>query len=178
MSDVVETSFKKRASSSSSTASACTLIFETNGGSKIDSLSVERGTRVSLSKYTPKRTGYTFAGWYLDKKLTDRVTSVKVDSSMSVYAKWTYGIELPFVDVKSGDWFYDSVEYVWLEGLMNGTAATRFAPYANTTRGMIVTILARMEGGYLRHAVVCSWPPLGDEQRRLGRYLHGRRDHP
>jgi uncharacterized repeat protein (TIGR02543 family) len=53
---------------------------------------------------------------------------------------------LPFTDVKTTDWFYDSVEYVYENGLMNGTSSTTFSPYITTTRGMIVTILWRLEG--------------------------------
>lgn len=52
----------------------------------------------------------------------------------------------PFTDVKTGDWFYDAVQYVKENGLMNGTSATLFSPHANTTRGMVVTILYRMAG--------------------------------
>ena len=53
---------------------------------------------------------------------------------------------LPFTDVASGSWYYDGVKYVCDKGLMNGTSANEFNPNANTTRSMIVTILARMEG--------------------------------
>ena len=51
-----------------------------------------------------------------------------------------------FSDVKTSDWFYDDVRYVCENGLMNGTGSGTFSPKATTTRGMIVTILARMEG--------------------------------
>ena len=53
---------------------------------------------------------------------------------------------LSFTDVTSGSWYYDGVKYVCDNGLMNGTSANEFNPNANTTRSMIVTILARMEG--------------------------------
>ena len=53
---------------------------------------------------------------------------------------------LPFTDVTSGSWYYDGVKYACDNGLMNGTSANEFNPDANTTRSMIVTILARMEG--------------------------------
>lgn len=53
---------------------------------------------------------------------------------------------LPFTDVASGSWYYDGVKYACDNGLMNGTSANEFNPNANTTRSMIVTILARMEG--------------------------------
>lgn len=52
----------------------------------------------------------------------------------------------PFTDVPETMWYYDSVYYVYAHGLMNGTAATLFSPGNPTTRGMLVTILYRMEG--------------------------------
>ena len=51
-----------------------------------------------------------------------------------------------FKDVKKNDWYYEAVEYVANKGLMNGTGNDEFTPDANTTRGMIVTILYRLEG--------------------------------
>ena len=54
--------------------------------------------------------------------------------------------KLPFRDVTSGSWYYDGVQYAYENGLMNGTGANAFSPNADTTRGMIVTILARLEG--------------------------------
>ena len=53
---------------------------------------------------------------------------------------------LPFTDVAKQDWFYGDVAYVYEKGMMNGTGRAAFGPDASTTRGMIVTILARMEG--------------------------------
>ena len=52
----------------------------------------------------------------------------------------------PFVDVPEDAWYYDAVRYVNEKGLMAGTSATTFAPDLTTTRGMIVTILYRLEG--------------------------------
>ena len=51
-----------------------------------------------------------------------------------------------FVDVSKNNWYFDAVQYVLENGLMNGTSANEFSPNANTTRGMIVTILARLDG--------------------------------
>jgi len=53
---------------------------------------------------------------------------------------------LPFTDVNTADWYYDAVQYVYDKGMMSGTSSTTFEPDATTTRGMIVTILHRMEG--------------------------------
>lgn len=54
---------------------------------------------------------------------------------------------LPFTDVNDDDWFYDVVRYVYEQGLMTGTSDTEFSPDLTTTRGMIVSILNRLEGG-------------------------------
>lgn len=52
----------------------------------------------------------------------------------------------PFIDVSNGDWFRDDVAYVYQNGLMQGVADGEFRPNQTTTRGMIVTILYRLEG--------------------------------
>lgn len=54
--------------------------------------------------------------------------------------------ELPFIDVHENDWFYEPVEYVYNNGLMNGVSELFFEPNGTVTRGMIVTILHRLEG--------------------------------
>ena len=125
-----------------------TLTFDTNGGSAIAKVTKEKGTTVDLGQYVPTREGYTFAGWYSDEALTQKVTSVKLNANTTVYAKWTENAvtpTLPFTDVKSGDWFYEAVQYVYDKGMMTGVSADRFAPASTTTRGMIVTILYRLE---------------------------------
>lgn len=54
--------------------------------------------------------------------------------------------ELPFVDVEADSWYTEAVAYVSGEGLMVGTSDTTFSPDMETTRGMIMTVLARMSG--------------------------------
>lgn len=51
-----------------------------------------------------------------------------------------------FSDVDESDWFYADVNYVNEHDLMKGTGENNFSPYEETTRGMIVTILWRLEG--------------------------------
>ena len=51
-----------------------------------------------------------------------------------------------FVDVEKSDWFADAVAYVTEKGLMNGTGSDTFSPNASTTRGMLMTVLARYAG--------------------------------
>lgn len=135
-------------SSGGSASTTYTLTFETNGGSAISKVTKNKGTSIDLAQYAPTKSGATFEGWYADKGLTKKITSVKLDANTTVYAKWTEApvSGLPFGDVKSADWFYNDVKYVYEKGMMAGTAADVFAPNATTTRAMIVTILYRLEG--------------------------------
>lgn len=66
------------------------------------------------------------------------------NGAANVYVRFS-GSGLPFADVPSGSWYYDDIAYVYDAGLMNGLTATTFGPNLSTTRGMIVTILWRME---------------------------------
>lgn len=50
-----------------------------------------------------------------------------------------------FADVKANDWCYEATKFVAEKNLMRGVSETDFKPEMNTTRGMIVTILYRME---------------------------------
>ena len=53
---------------------------------------------------------------------------------------------LPFHDVGSIDWFYESVKYVYDNGLMTGLNETTFGPYENLARAQFAVILHRMNG--------------------------------
>ena len=50
-----------------------------------------------------------------------------------------------FVDVKTGDWFYEAVKFAKDNGLMNGEENNRFNPNSKLNRAMLVTILYRLE---------------------------------
>ena len=68
----------------------------------------------------------------------------------------------PYLDVNESDWYYEAVKYVTVNGLMNGTGASRFEPNLATSRAMIWTILARMSGvdttgGSVWYAAAQQW---------------------
>ena len=67
-----------------------TLTFETNGGTKIDSVEAPDGSLVYLGSYKPTKSGYYFVGWYTDKNLTreSRVGYVRMGGNKTVYAKF------------------------------------------------------------------------------------------
>lgn len=53
---------------------------------------------------------------------------------------------LPFADVSAGSWYYDAVEFVWSNGIMDGVGSGLFAPNQVLTRDMLVTVLWRIDG--------------------------------
>lgn len=54
-------------------------------------------------------------------------------------------VEMLFVDVTNDAWYADAVQYVVDKGMMNGTGENSFSPDETTTRGMVVTMLYRLE---------------------------------
>ena len=69
-----------------------TLTFNTNGGSELPAVEFKAGTKVNLKDYITIRTGFKFLGWYSDPDFRHKVTTVKLDQDITVYAKWS---ELP-----------------------------------------------------------------------------------
>lgn len=73
--------------SSSGHSTRYTLHYESNGGTAYKDERCSSGTKVTLDK-TPTRESYTFTGWYADKALTQKTTSVTMNSDKTVYAGW------------------------------------------------------------------------------------------
>ena len=74
-------------SSSSHHSTRYTLHYESNGGTAYKDERYSSGTKVTLDK-TPTRESYTFTGWYADKALTQKITTVTMNSDKTVYAGW------------------------------------------------------------------------------------------
>ena len=128
-----------------------TLRFETGGGSDIPSVREAYNTYIDLTKYVPTWRGHTFIGWYTERSLMNKVSGVYLTKDMTVYAGWRVNENPgtganPFTDVSEKDWFYGDVMFVYENGLMLGTSKTLFSPHGTATRGMMATILWRMEG--------------------------------
>ena len=70
--------------------------------------------------------------------ITATISDLKIN--ITVY------VNLPFTDVSRSNWYYNSVEYCYKNGIIYGTTDTKFSPNTNVTRGNLVTILWRMEG--------------------------------
>ena len=128
-----------------------TLRFETGGGSDIPSVREAYNTYIDLTKYVPTWRGHTFIGWYTERSLMNKVSGVYLTKDMTVYAGWRVDENPgtganPFTDVSEKDWFYSDVMFVYENGLMLGTSKALFSPHGTATRGMMATILWRMEG--------------------------------
>lgn len=83
-----------------------TVQFDTNGGSEISPLSVNEGN-VMKKPENPTKTGYKFAGWYVDAELTgeyDFADEIKKD--FTLYAKW----KVDDVSDRDGDGLKDGEE--------------------------------------------------------------------
>ena len=65
-----------------------TLRFETGGGSAIPGVRETYNTYIDLTKYVPTRHGYTFVGWYGERSLVNKVSSIYLTGDMTVYAGW------------------------------------------------------------------------------------------
>lgn len=123
-----------------------------DGVAKVDKSYASAGAKVTIT-VTPGRNATVQRITVTDEdgerlKLTenrDGTYSFTMPSgTVNVYVRFS-GSGLPFADVPSGSWYYDDVAYVYDTGLMTGLTATTFGPNLSTTRGMIVTILWRME---------------------------------
>ena len=53
---------------------------------------------------------------------------------------------LPFTDIVSTSWYYQSVRYVCGQGLFNGVSETQFSPSGSMTRAMLAAVLYRLAG--------------------------------
>ena len=122
---------------------AITVIDPANGSLKVNPSNGSEGTLITVTA-TPDE-GYELAYITVDGEKISGSTFRMPDKTVTVSALFV-PVSFPFTDVKSGDWFYDAVAYVYANGLMDGTSATTFEPNANMTRAMVWAILARIDG--------------------------------
>lgn len=128
-----------------------------NGSVNISSTSAKRGSVVTIT-VTPD------AGYVLDeltvtdkdgkelsltKKSDTEYTFVMPAGKVEITPSFVKQAEEPsrvFVDVKTGDYFYDAVLWAVEKGITNGTSAETFSPEDPCTRAQIVTFLWRAAG--------------------------------
>ena len=146
-------------SSSSSTSNTVSASTASNGKVSLNKSTAKKGDTVTVT-VTPD------AGYQLDKLTITDAKGKTVDVTKKSNGKYTFTMpdskvtitptfskiedtkpsKNGFDDVASSDWFADAVKYVTDKGLMNGTDDNQFSPSASTTRGMLMTVLARYAG--------------------------------
>ena len=146
-------------SSSSSTSNTVSASTASNGKVSLDKSTAKKGDTVTVT-VTPD------AGYKLDKLTITNAKGNTVDVTDKGNGKYTFTMpdgkvtvtptfskiedtkpsKNGFDDVASFDWYADAVKYVADKGLMNGTDDNQFSPNASTTRGMLMTVLARYAG--------------------------------
>ena len=125
-----------------------TFTFTPDSGYVVSSVYVD-------GKYVSNKQEYTFKNVTDDHTL--RVEFAKEGQSQIIInpnGTWVNN----FYDVSPNDWFYSSVRYMNSRGLIQGTSSTTFSPYAYTTRGMVITMLYRLEG----QPRTTNWKTFGD----------------
>lgn len=129
-----------------------------NGSIKVSDSKAEKGDTVTIT-VTPDE------GYELDKLAVYDEDGDKIDLKDKGDGKFTFEmpkgdveidvsfaliedetVKADFADVAADAWYADAVQYVYENGMMSGTSETTFSPDVTTTRGMIVTILYRLEG--------------------------------
>ena len=98
------------------------------------------GVFVLISDYTTLWFSVHGPGQYVfSNEVKNMVNSIKIKDTV-LKAKG-----VPFTDVSKNDWFYNAVKYVYDNNIIKGYNDYTFAPNDKVTRGMIVTMLYRME---------------------------------
>lgn len=72
---------------------ACTLSFETNGGSSIASVTLEYGQTFELTQ-APMREGYFFSGWFDASMNNEYIGSITLTKDTVIYAKWVKSVAI------------------------------------------------------------------------------------
>ena len=162
--DAIAALVEKPSSSSSSSSSSSRPSYPIttpdkteNGSVTVTPKSAKRGSTVTIT-VTPD------AGYVLDeltvtdkdgkelsltKKSDTEYTFVMPAGKVEITPSFVKQAEEPsraFVDVKTGDYFYDAVQWAVGKGITNGTSAETFSPEDPCTRAQIVTFLWRAAG--------------------------------
>ena len=115
-----------------------TITVKPDAGYKIDKITVtdSKGNQITVTDKGNGKFSFTMPDSKVDVKATFVKSEVKPDQP----SKTT------FVDVPENSWYVDAADFVAQRGLMSGIGENLFGGSQNTTRAMLMTILARMDG--------------------------------
>ena len=125
------------------------VTIEGKGEVKPDLKTSHMGKDVKFT-FTPAE-GWVIKAVYVDGKNKGAVETftykdLAMDARIEVVFAQNTAFRMDFVDVPQSEWFYNDVYFAVSNGLFNGVDEDTFAPGASMTRGMLVTVLYRLEG--------------------------------
>lgn len=129
----------------------CTVWFNSNGGSEVNSISILGDTALNELPSVQKE-GYEFKGWFTESGEQFNEGD-KIYANTTLYAKWELIIpdEAPedvsgFVDVDVNSWYYNDIAWAYDNNIMVGYNNAVFAPNNTMVLSNIVTVLAKLSG--------------------------------
>ena len=129
------------------TAKDYTVTYESNGGSTVPSQTVKYNETANKPA-NPTKSGYTFAGWYTEEKLTNKYDfATPVTGNITLYAKWTRNYTPrpytpPTVVIPDDDalGLNTTDHFAYIVGYGNGEVR----PQNNITRAETITLVNRI----------------------------------
>ena len=128
------------------TAKDYTVTYESNGGSTVPSQTVKYNETANKPA-DPTKSGYTFAGWYTEEKLTNKYDfAAPVTGNITLYAKWTRNYAPrpytpPTVVIPDDALGLNTTDhFAYIVGYGNG----KVRPQNNITRAEVATIFFRL----------------------------------
>ena len=129
------------------TAKDYTVTYESNGGSTVPSQTVKYNETANKPA-DPTKSGYTFAGWYTEEKLTNKYDfAAPVTGNITLYAKWTRNYTPrpytpPTVVIPDDDalGLNTTNHFVYIVGYGNG----KVRPQNNITRAETMALVKRV----------------------------------
>ena len=115
-----------------------TITVKPDEGYEIDKVTVtdSKGNQITVTDKGDGKFSFTMPDSKVDVKATFVKSEVKPDQPTKT----------TFVDVPVNSWYADAADFVAQRGLMSGVGENLFGGNQNTTRAMLMTILARMDG--------------------------------
>ena len=115
-----------------------TITVKPDAGYEIDKVTVtdSKGNTITVTDKGDGKFSFTMPDSKVDVKATFVKSEVKPDQPSKT----------AFVDVPENSWYADAADFVAQRGLMSGVGENLFGGGQNTTRAMLMTILARMDG--------------------------------
>lgn len=110
-------------------------------------LSIE-GESIYIASFDFSQQGASFDAVYTNDNSGEGEDSGNGSQDKAKDKDQEYPVEYinPFKDVMETDWYYEAIKFVVENGLMIGTETNMFGPGMPVSRGMLATVLYRMEG--------------------------------